>query len=379
MCANTQGLLNKLPTLAAYLCRETRVHPNHLMSSILSFGFKNGEKRTPRGVHDGLRQVMVFHHVGDLKVFNDHAVIAFRIGFRRLEMMIAALPIDLEMGFRYVLCGLTASVTAFLPAAHLALFAPERSLRRAIETRILHRVAFAISQEGFEAHVNADVRMRTGRGKVFGRWFRLTDNESIPVSISTQDQMHGFRSPFYWTVQLQLEGLSEFRRNMQVFVICIQPRITGSPILPQLDRVPAIGCLEAREPDIRNTQLLRCEKPLERLGEAISEHLYRGGWHMLTTTAFELCRQIILRGERALLCILALDGLQHLIVEVARRNQTLHEQVGLLPIHEKAILKCSHTSYCTRLGFESQQFRPPAGGRPFTPLSEARGPLAALR
>lgn len=196
MRANTQGLLHKLPTLAACLCRETRVHSNHLMSSILSFGFKNGEKRTPRGVHDGLRQVMVFHHVGDLKVLYHHAVIAFSIGFRRLELMIAALPLDLEMGFRDVLCGLTASVTAFLPAAQLTLFAPERSLRRAIETRILHRVAAAISQEGREAHVNPNVRMRTGRGKVFGRWLRLTGNESIAVSISAQDQMHGFRRPF---------------------------------------------------------------------------------------------------------------------------------------------------------------------------------------
>ena len=68
MSANTEGLLNKLPTVATCLGREARIHSDDLMTSSLSLIFKNVEKRTPTGIHDGFRQVMIFQHVYDLKI-----------------------------------------------------------------------------------------------------------------------------------------------------------------------------------------------------------------------------------------------------------------------------------------------------------------------
>ena len=79
MRAHTQALLNECATVATPLCREARAHSDHLMSSVLSFGFKDIEECTPTGVHDGFRQVMVLDHVDDLKVFYGNMVILFGI------------------------------------------------------------------------------------------------------------------------------------------------------------------------------------------------------------------------------------------------------------------------------------------------------------
>src|SRR2546425_2921494 len=106
--------------------------------------------------------------------------------------------------------------------------------------------------------------------------------------------------------------------------------------------MPAIGRLETGKADMSKTRRFGSQKPLERLGEAIGQHLHGGGWDMLTTTTLKPCGQIILGGERALLSILHLDDLQHLVIDHARRSQTVHEQMGLFLIHEKTIFKRSH-------------------------------------
>ena len=97
MRTNTEGLLNKLSTVTACLCGIARVHSNDLMTSSCSLLFKDVEERTPTGVQNGFRQMMVFHHIGDLKVFHGNTLIAFRIGLRCLEVMISTLAIDLQM------------------------------------------------------------------------------------------------------------------------------------------------------------------------------------------------------------------------------------------------------------------------------------------
>jgi len=82
--------------------------------------------------------MVIFHHVADSQVFYHNVVIAFCIGLGRLEMMIAALPIDLEMRFRDVLGGFAAALTALLAPAHRTLFTSENALGGAIETRVCH-------------------------------------------------------------------------------------------------------------------------------------------------------------------------------------------------------------------------------------------------
>ena len=104
-----QTLVDDLPTLVTLLAGETRVHSYDLMPSTCSLCTENSEKRAPTGVHDGCSEMVIFDHMTDSQVFYHNALIALGIGPGCLEMVIAPLSIDLEMGLCYVLSSLTAS------------------------------------------------------------------------------------------------------------------------------------------------------------------------------------------------------------------------------------------------------------------------------
>src|SRR5437899_7835282 len=99
-----QTLLDQFATVEALLCGETGVHSDDLMSGAFSLGSKDIEEGTPASVQDGFRQMMVFHHSGDLKVFNDNMMIALGIGLGRLEMVISTLPGNLQVRLGNVTC-----------------------------------------------------------------------------------------------------------------------------------------------------------------------------------------------------------------------------------------------------------------------------------
>src|SRR5205823_1244789 len=165
--------------------------------------------------------------------------------FRRLEMVISALPLDLQVCLRDVTGSETAPVTARFASAHLALFAPEGLLRGAIETWIRDGVAFAVSQEGRQPDVDPDIRMRTCRRCMFAVWLGLTDDQRIPMSIGTMHKVNRLRRSFKRAMQFDLEEVSQLLWHHQVFLIFVQIAIL--PVLPQLDRMPAIGLLKTRE------------------------------------------------------------------------------------------------------------------------------------
>ncbi len=135
MSANTQGLLNKLSTIATCLCGEVRIYSYHLMTGSCSLILKDSKKCAPTGVHDALREMVIFHHIRDLKVFNYHQLIAFGVRFSCLEMVISTLPINLHVCLRHVLSGFTAPVRAFLASTQLALLASQASRYRHVGTR----------------------------------------------------------------------------------------------------------------------------------------------------------------------------------------------------------------------------------------------------
>ncbi len=283
-----QTLLYNFSTPVTLLTGETRVHSDDLMISSCSLIFKDVEERTPRGVENALGQMMIFHHIGDLKVLNDNALIALCIRFRDLEMVISALPTDLQVCLGDVLRGFTATVTALLTSAQCALFAYKCSLRGAIETRVLNRVPFAISQEGLQAHVDAG-----------------------------------------W------DGSA-----MSTARLAILPGTTHYTIYssPQLSAVVA-PFLDAPMPVARDVVLFRGKKPFEGLGEAISEHLHRRGWHMFTLP-LESFFQVILAWKRPILLILGLDRFKHPIVNDAGLCQASHKQAGLCQASHKQAGLC---------------------------------------
>src|SRR5437762_8788111 len=111
------------------------------MTSSCSLLFKDVKELTPRGIQDGFRHMMILDHSGDSKVFDCNRLIVFSILFSRLEMMVTALTIDLQMGLGCATSSFPASMTALLTPVHPALLASECSLRGAIEARFRHGVA----------------------------------------------------------------------------------------------------------------------------------------------------------------------------------------------------------------------------------------------
>jgi hypothetical protein len=362
-----QTLLDDLTTLVTFLAREARVHSNHLMTSSCSLLFKDVEECAPTGVQDALSQAMVLDHVENLKLLNSNHLVLLAVLLGRFEMEITAPARNLEMGLRRATSSLAPSMTAFLASAQLTLLASQGFLRAAIVARVLNRVALTIGEKRRETDINTDSRMLARAGRMFGLWLRLTDDERVPVSIRPMHQMGGLGHALERTVHLDLERFPDLGGNMQVLVIRREPPIAAGAVLSELDGVPPVRFLETWKPHVRNAQLFGREKTLERFGETISQHLYGGGRHMPSTTPLELCGQIILRGKRALVLIVLLDGREHLVIELARLSQATHEQAGLFLIRVQSKLKCSHILFIARRREKCQRESTACGRAAFHP------------
>ncbi len=326
MSTNTQGLLNQCPAVAACLCREAGVHSDHVMSGTFSLGFKDCKELTPCGIQDGLRHMVVLDHGGDSKVFDGNMVIVLGVLLCDLEMVISPLTVDLEMGLRGTLSSLALAVRAFLTTAHATLLAPQGTLRGAIEARVRNGVALTIGQERFQSDINANVSMSTRGWSMCSLRLCLTDNEGIPMPISSQDKVNGFRLPLDRTMQFDLEEVSHFLGNNEVCLVFMQIAIFA--VLSQWDGVPPVRLLETRETHVRDGVLLGSQKPFEGFGEPICKHLDCCGRDMFTLP-FESSFQVILARECPILLILCLDGLKHSIIQVTRFDQARQKQARL--------------------------------------------------
>jgi hypothetical protein len=181
MGSHRQTFLHHLPTLMTFLAGETGVHSDDLMTSSFSLIFKDSEECAPRGVEYAFRQMMIFHQISDLKVFDCNHVIALSVLFGDLEMVIPALSVDLQMGFRDVAGRFAASMAPLLTTTKGSLLASESLLRGAIEAGIFDGVAITIGKKDFQADINADIRMFTNRGSMLSQSLSLTDKVLIAL------------------------------------------------------------------------------------------------------------------------------------------------------------------------------------------------------
>ncbi len=347
MGANGQTLLHDLPTLVAFLRGRAGVHSNDLMTSSCSLIREDVEEGTPGSVHDAFCQGMVLYHVQHVQWLNGDGMVLLCVALGGFVVKVPPLPLDLQVRVCRAPGGLPMPLAALLASSDGPLLASECSLRGAIEARVSNRLPFTIRQEGLQAHVDTDSRMGTCVWSMLGVWFHLTDNQHIPVPVGTQDQMGCLRLPFKGAMQLDLERAAQLLGHRQMLAIRSQqhiPSVLFIPILPQLDGMPPIGFLEAGKATTWEVILFRSEKSLEAFGEAIGQHLYGGGWHMLALPLKSLF-QVILGGKRAFVLILRFHRLQHAVIDAARFNQALHELGMLLLIHKKPILKRSHLLY----------------------------------
>jgi len=104
--------------------------------------------------------MIVLDHVEDTQILNGDMVIAKSILPGNFEIMVAALPIDLQMRLSNTERGLTATVTTILAPGQLALFAAKRlgarTIYRAMQLDLEEAgLALEISLPGFSAFGNA--------------------------------------------------------------------------------------------------------------------------------------------------------------------------------------------------------------------------------
>ncbi len=339
MRTNTEGLLNKLPTVTACLCGIAGVHSHDLMTSSCSLLFKNVEECAPTGIQNGFRQVMVLDHIRDGKVLNRNALVAESIGLSCLEVMVSTLAVDLQVRLGDITRCLAETVAFLLASGELALLASQSLLRGAIEAWISNGVPFTIRQEGLETHIDADIRMRASTWEVFILWLSLTDDERVPVTVRTQNKMYCLRGSHDLAVQLDLERLAYLSRHDEMLLVLMQIDIFA--VLPQLDGVPPVRFLEAGEAALL-TQFFHGKEAFQSFGEPVSQHLYRGGWYVFFALPLELCFQFVLVRKSTRFFIFLLGYRTHLIIDTTRLSQT-GDKFGMLSlIDEKAILKGSH-------------------------------------
>ncbi len=324
MRTDRKTLLHDLSALVALLRREAGRNFHDLMTSPCSHVFKYLDEGSPTGIGNTLRQMVILEHAVDVQVLNTNMLISFSVRLRSLKQEVSSLALDLQMRLGDIARCLAPSLAALLTSAEGALFASEGAQALAIMAWVGNRVPLRICQKDFQAHIQANIRMRTRASALLMRLFglyRLTHDQSVPVPIGTQDEMARLRRSLYRAVHLDFQGQSHFRRDAKMLPIGLYAKVFD--VLAQLYRVPAVGRLETWE---ATGDALLLERQIASQGfvKPVSKHLYRCGWYGIAPTPLKLRRQVILKQELPCLGILLLRGFQHLVVQAPRVFQAGH-------------------------------------------------------
>jgi hypothetical protein len=203
-----------------------------------------------------------------------------------------------------------------------------------IPARVLYRVAVAVGEKHFQAHVQTDRALQDRRG----REGCFTDNQGIPVSIGAKDKVTGLRCSFERAVHLDLEALADLLRNTKVSVF--YPGILANLKLSELNGVPLIAGFETREPG-PGVCLLAAEKAAQGLVQPVGESL-DGCSRNLLAASFEGFTQVVFGQKLAVGLIPCLRLLKHLVIEMAGFTQAIHEQETLYLCGIEPVFKGSH-------------------------------------
>jgi hypothetical protein len=139
---------------------------------------------------------------------------------------------------------------------------------------VLDHAALGIGQEHFPSHVQATSGMLACclSGVRFPRGIlrsRLTDKQCVPVPIRAHDQLRRDRRTLKGAMPLDFQQSPRLGRHMHVCAVLVKPDIPTHRVLAHVNRVPAVGRLEAREAT-RHAQVFQLKVALERLAESRS-------------------------------------------------------------------------------------------------------------
>ncbi len=309
---------------------KTRRYLDDSRPSILGFEREYVDESRPTRIGDGAGEMAVFEHVLDPQVFNSDEGVGVNVVTSRLVRVILTLAGDLEV----LLGRFAAAVGTLLPSCALSL-RPPQSLGGSLQTAwVLDDLPFGIGEEVSKAQVEPN-----SRPVAFLRCVpKIADDKDVPMSVSAIDQMSGLRSTFKWTVLFNLQAPSVLLRDSQPSRISVEVYVSPRAVLSKLNRMPAVGCLEARETHIL-AKLATAEKTLEGSIKTAGERLHRALRDMLAATSLDTVRQIVAAEKRARSLVMSLDRFEHLVVKTAALGQTGAEPSVLGAVEEKPVLE----------------------------------------
>jgi hypothetical protein len=177
--ANGQAFLDYDATARADLAGVGRGHGYSSLPSICSFESEDGAELTPARVTDGLGEMVVLHHVGNLQVFVVYRIVALHQGARGFMLMIEPLPSHLQMLLGKQIHTLAASVAALLATGDTPLGTLERFLGLPVVAWVLDVSPISQRQEGFQPDIDACLFPRQGQGLYWHLGTRETDIPAI--------------------------------------------------------------------------------------------------------------------------------------------------------------------------------------------------------
>lgn len=288
----------------------------------------------PTRVGDGLREVAVLEHVLAPKVLDGNKGVSVNVLAGRLVGVVLTLAGDLEVPPRRLSRRLTLAGGTLLATRRLALRPTELLLRLLEAARVFDGVPVGVRDEVSEPHVEAD----GGTVPLLWRFSEVADDENIPMTVGSKDEVSGPWSTFERAVLLDLYAAAELLWNSQPAGIGVEVHVPARAVLTELYRVPSIGALEAREADLP-PEFLTVKEPLEGFAEPVGESLYRGLRNMLPAASLEPICEVIAAKELAGLLAMTFDHFQHLVVKTAAFRQTRKEHPALNATRIQAVFK----------------------------------------
>src|SRR5579862_1832934 len=214
----TQAFLHVLPTTATLLAGVACGDSDNLMTSSFSLVFQDTEKRRPACVIDALAEMAVARHSCYVQVLYADTRMPFCVVLGGLEMEVAALASDGQVLLGDRSFRLLAPMAALYPTVTEVLRFSQSFLPAPRVTWVLHHVSVRVGQKHLQAHIQPDSAVRAGwlghrfRAPMYTAilvmWFRLTDDERIPMIVGAQDEMRRDGSALQWAMQFDFERLT---------------------------------------------------------------------------------------------------------------------------------------------------------------------------
>jgi len=282
---------------------------------------------------------MVTYHVGRFQVFNHDGLIAVYIMARGFMQGIFTLISNAFVMTRYVVLGFLASAASLLTLSKLTL-----SMSQLLRTRlrmfgVLNDMAIAISYEIPDTHIQPHSIVFLGQGGRFG----LADALEVPTR-RTQDDTSKLEGTFKRSVDDTADTTATELRRMEVLTM----KRTSS--ISELDGIPGIGALEAREADCASFFA-----SLEEIGKRAVK-TFEGGIHnhsrQIRVSLFAMMLILLIEMHVLARLFVVSDKFKKTgIVHLARGYQHTHQGLLLLLIRAHPILKRSHAQIVARFDY----------------------------